>query len=194
MSVRLFVLGLVYGRDRHGYEIKEVAKVWGLERWARIGFGSIYHALGKLQEEGAIEERGVEQEGNRPQRYVYRVTDAGRVAFLELLRKTAREADVESRDVDLALAFIHHLPPGERISLLAERLEGLRPRHAQLAGAMATYAAARAGDDPRYDEQRRLLREVPWVEAGVAHSLGRVAFEIEWLEGVLARVADWSGG
>ena len=40
MSVRLFVLGRVYRRETHGYEIKEVAVMWGLERWANIGFGS----------------------------------------------------------------------------------------------------------------------------------------------------------
>lgn len=191
MSVRLFVLGLLYGQDRHGYEIKEVAKLWGLERWARIGFGSIYHALGKLQEEGCIEERGVEQEGNRPQRYVYRITPAGQNTFFDLLRQTAREADTESRDIDLALAFIHHLPPEERITLLQQRLDSLTPRRRSLEDAVASYAAARTTDDPQWDEQRRLLREAPWVEAGVEHSLGRVRFEMEWMERVLAGVGDW---
>ena len=191
MSVRLFVLGLVYQRDIHGYEIKEVAKLWGLDRWANIGFGSIYHALGKLQEEKLIEERGVEQEGNRPTRYVYRITDTGRDACLNLLRQTARTADTESRDIDLALAFIHLLPSQERVSLLQERLEGLTPRYQFLTDSMAAYEAARTTDDPQWEEQRRILNEVPWVVAGVRHSLGRVQFELEWMGAVLESVADW---
>lgn len=191
MSVRLFVLGLVYERDIHGYEIKEVARLWGVERWASIGFGSIYHALGKLQEEKQIEERGIEQEGNRPQRYVYRITDTGRESFLHLLRKTAREADTESRDIDLALAFIHNLPPEERIALLTERIENLKPRLQFLEEAMTAYHAARDSDDPKYAEQRRILQVAPWVVSGVQHSLGRVSYEIEWMKTVIVQVADW---
>ena len=191
MSVRLFVLGLIYGRDIHGYDIKETAKLWGLDRWAKIGFGSIYHALGKLHEEKLIEERGVEQEGNRPVRYVYRITDAGKTIFLDLLRQTARSADVETREIDLALAFIHHLPPEERASLLQERFTSLIPRRHFLENAMEGYAKARATADPQWAEQRRILREAPWVEVGVAHSLGRVVFEMEWMKKVLQTVADW---
>jgi DNA-binding PadR family transcriptional regulator len=191
MSVRLFVLGLVYQRDIHGYEIKEVAKVWGLDRWTNIGFGSIYHALGKLQEEQLIEERGMEQEGNRPTRYIYRITEAGRDACLSLLRQTTRTADTESRDIDMALAFIHLLPPEERVALLQERLERLTPRYEFLANAMAAYEAAQTTDDPRWDECRRILRDIPWVVAGTRHSLGRVRFEQEWMREVLETVAEW---
>src|SRR5579871_5171285 len=120
MSVRLFVLGLVATRDIHGYEIKEVAQLWGVERWAHIGFGSIYHALGKLQDESLIEERGIDQEGHRPPRTVFRITAEGKTAFLALLRDTCRQADPEGRDIDMALAFIHYLPSGERQDLLKE--------------------------------------------------------------------------
>ncbi len=66
MSVRLFVLGQVYEKDTHGYEIKEQAKLWGVERWANIGFGSIYHAISTLQAEEMILEQSVEQESGRP--------------------------------------------------------------------------------------------------------------------------------
>ena len=66
MWVRLFVLGQVYERDTHGYEIKEKEKLWGVERWANIGFGSIYHSISKLQAEEMILEQSVEQESGRP--------------------------------------------------------------------------------------------------------------------------------
>ena len=74
MSVRLFVLGLAYECDTYGYEIKATAHLWGLERWAQIKDGSIYHALSKLDEEGLIEERNVEQSENNRPRYVYCIT------------------------------------------------------------------------------------------------------------------------
>lgn len=189
MSVRLFTLGLVFLRDTHGYEIKEVARMWGVERWARIGFGSIYHALGKLQDEKLIVELRLEQDGNRPPRTVYRITDAGEAAFFDLLRHTCRTADPETRDLDMALAFIDQLPPAERVALLAERLAALEPRFRSLTETVEGYRQAR--ETPGDSATHRLLREVPWVEAGVAHSLGRIAFERAWLEGVIASVADW---
>jgi len=177
MSVRLFILGLAMHGDTHGYEIKETAKRWGVERWAKFGFGSIYHALGKLEEEALLEEVGEHQEGNRPPRYVYRITESGRAAFYALLRETCQTAETESRDIDMALAFIHYLPPTERVTLLTQRLEALQPRYDSL-----VQSAARLKDD------HSLL---PWVAQGVQHSLGRVAFEREWMRDVIASVADW---
>jgi DNA-binding PadR family transcriptional regulator len=189
MSVKLFVLGLVFLRDTHGYEIKEVAKLWGVERWAKIGFGSIYHALGKLQEEELIVELRLEQDGNRPPRTVYRITETGEEAFFTLLRHTCRTADPETRDLDMALAFIDQLPADERVALLTERLAALEPRYQYLVKSIEKYQQARtiSGES----EVHRILRDIPWVEAGVAHSLGRVAFEREWLQGVIATVASW---
>src|SRR5687767_1706938 len=89
MSARLFVLGVLNDRDAHGYEIKEVARERRLEKWSDIGYGSIYHALGGLEREGLIRESAVEQEGGRPPRSVYRITDAGRAALLRLVREAA---------------------------------------------------------------------------------------------------------
>jgi DNA-binding PadR family transcriptional regulator len=177
MSVRLFILGLAQERDTHGYEIKETAKRWGVERWAKFGLGSIYHALGKLQEDGLLEEVGQSQDGNRPMRYVYRITEPGRAAFFALLRETCTQAETESREIDMALAFIHYLPPAERVEILTRRLENLQPR-----------LDALTKSDAALLEDRTLM---PWVAHGVRHSLGRVAFEHGWMQDVLKTVADW---
>ena len=108
-----------------------------------------------------------------------------------MLRQTARTANTESREIDVALAFIHNLPPNERITLLRERLESLQPRRRYLEESVAGYEAARTTDDARWREERRILREAPWVVVGVKHSLGRVVFEMDWMEEVLVGVADW---
>jgi len=181
-TVRLFVLGLVYEHDVHGYEVKAVAKLWGVERWAKIGFGSIYHALGKLQAEGLIQERAVEQSGPRP-RFVYAVTDAGRAAFLTLLRETLRSPDSERRDIDLGLAFIANLDPEERVALLevrqAELDERLRVNRNMLAGMLPE------------------AERIPWVIASLEHTIVRVEAESSWNRSLLDRVAtfpprDWN--
>lgn len=177
MSVRLFVLGLICQGDTHGYEIKATAKLWGVERWARIRDGSIYHALAKLQEEDLIEERPVElSENNRP-RYVYSVTPAGRDAFLKLLRETCRTAPTEGREIDMALAFLDHLPSNERAALLQERHERL--------------LKARADWFEGFEDLNQYPRLHPWVRLGMQHSLARIEAEILWNATLLNTVPDW---
>src|SRR5581483_10626233 len=111
MSVRLFVLGVLNEKETHGYEIKEIARTWNLDKWADVGYGSIYHALGVLEDEGLIEEVGVEQEGARPPRSVYRITERGRTSFLELLRETSQYGYQRKHSINLALTFLAQLPP-----------------------------------------------------------------------------------
>lgn len=178
MSVRLFVLGLVNRHDTHGYEIKATAHLWGLERWAQIRDGSIYHALGKLEEEGLIEERNVEQSENNRPRYVYRITPAGRENFLALLRETLSTAPTEGRSIDLGLAFIHNLPPEERIALLKERHERL--------------LKARADVVQGLDNLAKVENLSPWILIGMRHSLRRIDVEIEWNLELIDTVGNWA--
>jgi DNA-binding PadR family transcriptional regulator len=178
VSVRLFTLGVIFSKDSHGYELKEVAQLWGLPRWADIQEGSIYHALTKLKAEGLIEESRVEQSGNNRTRTIYRITEQGQEAFLKLLRETCRNAPVEKRDIDIALAFLDFLPPEERVALIQERQDTLHKTHAEML--------------ERQQNTRHLYPDLhPWVEAGVQHSLGRIAFEIEWNRSLLNIVGAW---
>ena len=194
LSVKLFVLGQVFERDTHGYEIKERAKQWGVERWANIGFGSIYHAISKLEEEEMILEQSVEQEAGRPPRFVYRITPKGSEAFLSLLRETLRTAPVEKRDIDLALAFIHFLPPAERVSHLEERLLLVERDRDRLRENTNSFAEAESGDPTASEYHRELNQVAPWIYHGVRHSLGRAEYEVEWTKEMISIVAGWGYG
>jgi DNA-binding PadR family transcriptional regulator len=178
MSVRLFVLGVLNEQDTHGYEIKEIARTWNLDKWADVGYGSIYHALGALEDEGLIQEVGVEQEGARPPRSVYRITEPGRAAFLRLVRETSTWGYQRKHPINLALSFIAHLPPEERVALLEERLRRLEEGH-------------RIVSDRR-EELRHLEPEAPWVIATLDHDLGHFEFEIRWTRRLLDQVARWA--
>jgi DNA-binding PadR family transcriptional regulator len=177
MSVRLFVLGVLNERDTHGYEIKEIARTWKLDKWAEIGYGSIYHALGALEDEGLIEEAYVEQEGGRPPRAVYRITEPGRAAFLRLLRETAAWGYQRKHPIHLALTFLAQLPPEERVALLEERLRQLE-------------AGCRAVTDRR-EELQHLEAEAPWVIATLDQDLSHFDVEIGWTRKLLQDVARW---
>jgi DNA-binding PadR family transcriptional regulator len=177
MSVRLFVLGLVNTGETYGYEIKATAHLWGLERWAQIRDGSIYHALAKLEEEGLIEERRAEQSDNNRPRYVYSITDRGHEEFLKLLRETLSASPYEGRSIDLGLAFLTHLPPEERIALLNERQDRLHRARADLLQGFQNVS--------RYENLPA------WVPVGMQHSLGRIEFEIEWNRQLIDTVGQW---
>jgi DNA-binding PadR family transcriptional regulator len=177
MSVRLFVLGVLNERVTHGYEIKEIARTWNLDKWSEIGYGSIYHALGVLEGEGLIEEAYVEQEGGRPPRAVYRITEPGRAAFLRLLRETAVWGYQRKHPINLALTFLAHLPPEERVALLSERLRQLE----------AGYQAVSA----RREELLHLEPEAPWVLTTLDHDLSHFDVEIGWTRKLLQDVARW---
>ncbi len=78
--------------------------------WTNIAFGSIYYALGKLTKQGLIEKVGTEQEGARPSRTIYQITDAGRGEFMRLLREVWAEVEQPTFSFDIGISFMGALP------------------------------------------------------------------------------------
>jgi DNA-binding PadR family transcriptional regulator len=109
LSTRLVILGFLRGRPLYGYEIKQLIEhVMG--DWTNIAFGSIYFALKRLAEEGFVEKVGTEQEGGRPSRTVYQITDAGREEFVRLLREVWDSVEQQTFAFDIGLSFMSALP------------------------------------------------------------------------------------
>jgi DNA-binding PadR family transcriptional regulator len=71
--------------DQHGYAIKqEVEKVTGGD--IRLGPGTLYEAIQRLEEDGLIEEASLSP-ADPPHRRTYRLTFAGRAALRVELRR-----------------------------------------------------------------------------------------------------------
>jgi DNA-binding PadR family transcriptional regulator len=121
MSTRLVILGLLRERPLHGYEIKHVIEKH-MGDWTNIAFGSIYFGLKKLSEEGFVEKVGTEQQGGRPSRTIYQITEAGRAEFLRLLREVWRRLERHYYATDIGLAFIEAVPIEEVKGYLKDRL------------------------------------------------------------------------
>lgn len=85
MNVRLLVLGLLARQPMHGYELRKLTQLSRVEVWSGVLPGSIYHALGRLDQEGLVRKKATEHTGKR-ERDVYEITDAGRAALVELVR------------------------------------------------------------------------------------------------------------
>lgn len=77
--VRLVVLGsLDQLRHGSGYDITQHLARGMIDRWTDIKPASIYHALRRLDKEGAIEAREHTRTGLYPEKTIYALTDAGR--------------------------------------------------------------------------------------------------------------------
>ncbi|MDT9600687.1 PadR family transcriptional regulator [Sphingosinicella rhizophila] len=84
MSVRHLVLGLLKRAPMHGYEIQRVMKEARVDLWAGALPGSLYHALRKMEGEGLVRIKALEQSGLR-QRAVYEITKDGEAELRSFL-------------------------------------------------------------------------------------------------------------
>ena len=145
----LAILGLLMGRDHHGYEIRaQLRDQLGL--WSNVSFGAIYPALARLERNGLVEvidepsimdslstgslsgERA-SLRSRRPAgglgrkgRKVYRITALGRERFASLLADPAAGDDSKSFSMRMALA--KYLSSHARVSLLEQRRNDLVAR------------------------------------------------------------------
>jgi DNA-binding PadR family transcriptional regulator len=171
MSTRLVILGFLRRADLYGYQIKRmIEQVMG--DWTSIAFGSIYFALKKLAEEGYVEKAGTEQEGSRPSRTIYQITDAGRDEFLRLLREVWGNVERQYFTFDIGLTFIEALEMDEVKQYLRRRVEYLQ----QTLDYLEHHRAETVADE-----------HVPQLLASAVFEHSRVHYqaELEWTRGLL---------
>ncbi len=173
MSTRLVILGLLRERPLHGYEIKHIIEDH-MGDWTSIAFGSIYFALRKLADQGLLKIEATEQQGGRPSRTVYGVTDAGRTEFLRLLRALWGGVKRETYTIDLGLFFMDALPESEIVSFLQQRVEELEKSLAYLQVHRNDQLA-----NPHVPARAR------WI---FDHSTSHLQAELAWTQTVLSEV------
>ncbi len=188
----LAILGLLEEGDLHGYEIRRRLREH-LGLLANVSFGSIYPALTRLERSGAVvatdggaagpvaaatapptgslsgelavlRARRHSPARARRGRKVYRITEAGRQLFAELL--AGGGATDDARSFSLRLAFAGHLAPQARLALLERR-------RAQLVQRLDEAAAARTDLDV-------------YARSVVQHTADGVARDISWLDTLIA--------
>lgn len=176
---RLAIVGTLSYAPMHGYEIRREIEARRMERWADVGYGSIYGRLRRLVDEGLVEIVRTERANNRPSRTVYGITDLGRQALVEALGTALAVPEFPAVTVDLALSYC--VTESSRLGLAQlERL--LEARLARLDAIAAELD--HASDEP--------VGPQPGVSALVEdllrHSKERVATERDWTHHVLGRL------
>lgn len=156
----------------HGHQIRRAAQTDRTELWANVKPGSLYGALHRMESEGIVEAVRTEQEGKRPARTVYGITEEGRGEFAAHRDEALREARLGPDPVDLALQFTGDLSEGALRS-------ALEARRASLASQLASWRQVKESADPYLSELEKMT---------FGHTLGRLEAELSWHEGLLERL------
>ena len=119
MDVKDLCLGALTHGDATGYDLKKFFEST-FSHCFLAGYGSIYPALAELTAEKLVTARTVPGQGG-PSRKMYRLTEAGRKAFLARLKQTVPQHKVKSEFLVL-MHFAELLPPARLKAILDERL------------------------------------------------------------------------
>jgi len=130
----LAVLSYLSQRPMHPYELSRTLREHGDARSIKFNHGSLYMVVGQLARAGYITELGTSRAGQRPERTVYALTDAGRAEFRGWLAELVAEPEHEYGHFVAALSLIAALPPGEVVALLRARLGALAAARAEIRG------------------------------------------------------------
>ncbi|MGI5453275.1 PadR family transcriptional regulator [Streptomyces sp. CA-249302] len=172
----LAVMVTLWQKPMHPYEIAQTLRRQGKDTSTKINYGSLYTVVQNLEKHGFVEVTDVERQGNRPERTVYGLTEAGREESTEwmsdLLAVPAREFPI----FESALSFIGVVHPDEVVRLLEERLKTLEVEAASARGAL----------EKLYESVPRLFL----VE--VEYQLHMVEAQAEWVGGFVEEIRKGS--
>lgn len=117
----------------HGYQIRRDLQHRGVDVWANIQQGSIYHALGKLHRDGLVREAPTTKGPSRgPARTEYAITAAGRTAFVEYLEQALSSYGGDISETIAGVGLMTELPRRRVIELLSQRVDGLTTWRSQV--------------------------------------------------------------
>jgi DNA-binding PadR family transcriptional regulator len=128
----LAVLSYLTRAPMHPYELGRTLREHGDARSIKFNHGSLYMVFQQLAKAGFIAEQETTREGQRPERTVYALTDAGRTELRDWLRELLSEPQHEYPHFVAALSLIGALPPGEAVELLRRRLGRLSEQRAEV--------------------------------------------------------------
>jgi DNA-binding PadR family transcriptional regulator len=137
MDHTLLVLGLLKLRDMHGYQLSDLIDR-RLKYLTDLKKPTLYHLLSKLEMAGDVT-KSVSREGNRPERYTYRLTQSGEARFQRLLRRNLQDVYATYFNDDIGLLFLSELPATEARAFLDEKRAGVDERIAHMQTALAQH-------------------------------------------------------
>jgi DNA-binding PadR family transcriptional regulator len=164
----LAVLVCLYEKPMHPYEVAQTLRARAKQESVRLNYGSLYAVVESLEKNSFIKATGTVQEGKRPQRTVYAITDAGATEMTDWLTELIGTPAKEYPAFMAGLSFLPALDPDDALAALQRRREGLVVKLAALRG---VEQAARDAGLPRIFgleaeyEESQLAVELKFVTA-----------------------------
>ncbi|MEO1090375.1 MAG: PadR family transcriptional regulator [Pseudomonadota bacterium] len=118
MDAKILCLGVISAGACSGYELKKTVEE-DFHHFYRASYGSIYPALAELERSGLVAGEAIEQ-AKRPDKKVYRITDAGRAALADAL--AAEEPAHTARSEFLVLMYFAHLLTPDRAAQVIDTM------------------------------------------------------------------------
>ncbi len=128
----LAVLSYLTMKPMHPYELSRTLRDNGDARSIKFNHGSLYMVVQQLAKAGFIAEQETSREGQRPERTIYAITDAGRREVHDWLSELVKAPEHEYPHFVAALSLVAALPPGEVVPLLRQRLQALAGQRAEI--------------------------------------------------------------
>jgi DNA-binding PadR family transcriptional regulator len=128
----LAVMSYLVMRPMHPYEMSRTLRDNGDERSIKFNHGSLYMVVGQLEKAGFIAAQETSRDGQRPERTVYALTDAGRLELTDWMHELVAEPHHEYPHFVAALSMIAVLPPDDVLPLLERRYLALGERRSEI--------------------------------------------------------------
>ena len=178
----LAVLSSLTQQPMHPYELGRTLREHGDDRSIKFNHGSLYMVIGQLAKAGFITAQETSRAGQRPERTVYALTDAGRQELRDWLGELLEQPQHEYPAFVAALSVISALPPSQVLVLLRTRLGHLAEQQAEARGLIDTALADRVPGLFLLEEEYRLAL----IQA-------ETAFTTRLIERITDPATDWTG-
>src|SRR5687768_5466140 len=109
----LAILSAVTMRPMNPYEMATSLRAWGKDQDMAIKWGSFYTVVSNLNAHGLIAAVESGRAGNRPERTVYAITDAGRAEMVDWARELVSLPTTEQLRFRAGLSVLSALHPDE---------------------------------------------------------------------------------
>ncbi|HEX4289726.1 MAG TPA: PadR family transcriptional regulator [Trebonia sp.] len=178
----LAVLSCLTKQPMHPYELGRTLREHGDDRSIKFNHGSLYMVIGQLARAGFVTEQETSRAGQRPERTVYALTDAGRDELRDWLGELVEQPQHEYPAFVAALSVISALPPSQVLGLLRIRLGHLAEQQAEARGLIDTARADKVPGLFLLEEEYR----VALIEADIA-------FTRHLIHRITDPATDWTG-
>ncbi len=180
MDKELLILGLLIEQPMYGQQVRETIEAHHELFAEALKKPAMYYQLERLVTGGYLTMQPEMVDAPGPgrghtriaprEREVYRITEAGRQRFLELLRASLGSYVPAVSAVDFGLFYLHHLGKNEAIALLGERRHCIISMRTRLEQRLAEKSEAeQAAHHIVNDHTLSLIdAEVAWAERTIA--------------------------